>query len=731
MKTDKKENNKLGISMRARLMLVIVAAVTLEATFIIQYVYSQREIKKEASLRAESELKSAENKIMDIVNQAEAAVRNSIWVAEWCLEYPDSLERIPQRVVSENPVVVGSTMALVPNYSEKHPLYAPYAARDLETGKIRMLSLATEEYDYPSMEWFTKPLELNDSYWSEPYFDENGGDILMTTFSMPIKDKDGVVAAILTADISLDWLTNLIGGIKVYPNAFNLVVSRSGQILVCPVETLVMQTTLDKIAQESEDYETFDRVNRSILSGQSGELPVRYHGQTSHVYFSPVERTGWFLSIVLPEKELYSGVRRIGMIVILLQLLGLAMLIIILRVVAKNQNKYLRVNEQKERMENELHIAREIQMAMIPKSFPPFPERKDLDLSAAIIPAKEVGGDLYDFFIRDEKLFFCIGDVSGKGIPASLVMAVTRSLFRAMSAHEDSPAKIITSMNNSMAETNESTMFVTFFCGVLDLKAGQLRYCNAGHNPPMILTDAIRILPVEPNLSLGILKGMDFIEQETPFYYDDALFLYTDGLSEAENVAQEQFGEARIRAALHGRKPSENHLANIEQQVSRFVGEAPQSDDLTMLFIHYLGNTDKKTFHLTLHNNVEQIALLPEYVETVAKAAQLDNETIFNLNLALEEAVSNVILYAYPEGTDNVVDIEAKADGNQVSFVITDSGKPFDPTAKEEVDIDAEITDRPIGGLGIHLVRTIMDKVSYERKEEKNILTLILTTKND
>ena len=286
-------------------------------------------------------------------------------------------------------------------------------------------------------------------------------------------------------------------------------------------------------------------------------------------------------------------------------------------------------------------------------------------------------------------------------------------------------------MNNSMAETNESTMFVTFFCGVLDLKAGQLRYCNAGHNPPMILTDAIRILPVEPNLSLGILKGMDFIEQETPFYYDDALFLYTDGLSEAENVAQEQFGEARIRAALHGRKPSENHLANIEQQVSRFVGEAPQSDDLTMLFIHYLGNADKKTFHLTLHNNVEQIALLPEYVETVAKAAQLDNETVFNLNLALEEAVSNVILYAYPEGTDNVVDIEAKADGNQVSFVITDSGKPFDPTAKEEVDIDAEITDRPIGGLGIHLVRTIMDKVSYERKEEKNILTLILTTKND
>ena len=713
--------------MRARLLLVIVATLTLEATAIIQFVYAQREIKQEASLRAESELRSAEHKIMDVVNQAEAAVRNSLWVAEWCLEYPDSLVRIPQRVVSENPVVVGSTMALVPGYSATYPLYAPYVARDLETGELRLLSLATEEYDYPSMEWFTKPIEMNDSYWSEPYFDENGGNILMTTFSMPVKDKNGTIAAILTADISLDWLTELIGEIKVYPNAFNMVVSRSGQIMVCPVETLVMRTTVDQFALESEEYETLDRVNQAMLSGQSGEMPVRYQGQTNHVYFSPVERTGWSLSIVLPEKDLYSGVRRIGMIVKLLQLLGVAMLIVILRVVAKNQAKYQRLNEQNERMENELHIAREIQMAMIPKTFPPFPERKDLDLAAAIIPAKEVGGDLYDFFIRDEKLFFCIGDVSGKGIPASLVMAVTRSLFRAMSAHEDSPGKIIASMNDSMSETNESSMFVTFFCGVLDLDTGQLRYCNAGHNPPMILTNAIKILPVEPNLPLGVLKGMNYIEQETPFHYDDALFLYTDGLSEAENASQEQFGETRIEAVLHGKKRSEDHMKNIEQQVSLFVGDAPQSDDLTMLFIHYLGNANKNPHHLILHNNVEQITLLPEFVEAVAEASQLDHEAIFNLNLALEEAVSNVILYAYPEGTDGVVNIEAFADKKRVSFVITDSGKPFDPTAKEDVDINAEMDKRPIGGLGIHLVRTIMDTVSYERKEEKNILTI---TKN-
>ena len=727
MKTDKNDRKKLGMSARAGILLVMIAAVTLEATSIIQYVFSQREIKQEAAIRAKGELKIAENKIMDVVNQTEAAVRNSIWVAQWCLEYPDSLKRIPQRIVSDNPVVVGSTIALVPDYIKEYPLYAPYATRDLETGEIKMLSLATEEYNYPAMEWFTKPIELQDSYWSEPYFDENGGEMLMTTFSMPVKDANGNIAAILTADISLDWLSMLLDGIKVYPNAFNMVISRGGRIITCPVETLVMNKTVDQFALESEEYEAIDQVNKAMLSGQTGEMPVRYKGQNNRVYFSPVEKMGWSMSIFLPEKELFGDVRRVGMIVKLLQLLGVAMLIIILKVLAKNQVKYQHLNEQKKRIENELQIARAIQMAMIPKTFPPFPERKDLDMAASIIPAKEVGGDLYDFFIRDEKLFFCIGDVSGKGIPASLVMAVTRSLFRAMSAHEDSPAKIIVSMNDSMSESNENNMFVTFFCAVLDLNTGQLRYCNAGHNPPMILTDAIRVLPVEPNVPLGIIKGIDFVEQEISFHYDDALFLYTDGLSEAENASQELFGENRIEAALHGRKPSDKHLKNIADQVSLFVGEAPQSDDLTMLFIHYLGSPNRHLHHLTLHNNIEQIALLPDFVGVLAGEAQLDQEAEFNLNLALEEAVSNVIMYAYPEGTDGVVDIDASVDGKLVSIVITDSGKAFDPTAKKEVDINAGMDERPIGGLGIHLVRTIMDTVNYERKNEKDILTI---TKN-
>ena len=710
---------------RAGLLLVLVAAVTLEATALIQYFYSQKGIREEATRRAESQLDATRSQIMDVINQAEAAVRNSVWIASWCMDVPDSLAVVPSRLVRDNPVVVGSTLALVPGYSAKYPLCAPYAAR--KGDDIEVLSLATEEYDYPSQEWFTKPLELGLGYWSEPYIDTGGGDILMTTYSVPVTDKAGRIAAVLTADISLDWLTQLVGGVEVYPNAFSVVLSRAGQIMVCPAETLVMKRTVQEVGEGiSEDKEMFDSLARSMLSGRRGNLRLHRGGQVNQVFFAPVEQTGWSMSIVIPEDEIYGGVRRMGQMVLLLQLLGLAMLILILYATIKSALKNKMLSDSRERMESELQIGRGIQMSMIPKIFPPFPERSDLDMAGSIVPAKEVGGDLYDFYIRDERLFFCIGDVSGKGVPASLVMAVTRSLFRTTSAHEKSPQRIVTLMNESMSDMNESNMFVTLFCGVLDMTTGHLRYCNAGHNPPMLLSDSIRPLPVVPNLPLGVAGDMSFTEQELDLAYDDALFLYTDGLNEAENAAHEQFGEDRLKSVLHTRRDAGSQLASMQKAVADFVGDAPQSDDLTMLFIHYLNDKqpDMTERHLILHNNIQQIPQLAEFIETIAEEKHLDQSMAMGLNLALEEAVTNVILYAYPEGSDGLVDIEAVIREHTLEFIVTDNGKPFDPTAAPEADTSLGVEERPIGGLGIYLVRNIMDGVTYVRSEGKNILTM-------
>ncbi len=542
-----------GISTRGGTMVIFVAAVTLAIITFLQVYYSHKAIREEASLRAESELNEARKEIMDIVDQTEAAVRNSIWISQLCLNKPDTLSRVPMRVVLDNPVVTGSTVALIPGYNKRVPLFAPYAVRDssVQDG-FRMLSLATESYNYPAHEWFTAPQKDQDGHWSEPYFDEGGGDLLMTTFSLPVIDADGQVAAILTADLSLDWLGSVVGEMRFYPNAISTIVSRAGNTLISEGEALAAK-------------------------------------EKFHTYTSEVTRTGWTLSVIVPERDLMASVHKVGMAMVGLSILGVVMLIIILQIVTKNLIEYQRTSEQKERMLSELKIGHDIQMSMVPQSFPAFPDRKDLDFAAAMIPAKEVGGDLYDYYIRDEKLFFCIGDVSGKGVPASLVMSVTCTLFRAISSHHSSPARIVTSMNNSLSRNNKNDMFVTFFLGVLDLASGQLSYCNAGHNPPLLLCGDIRPLNAVPNLPLGVVSEIEFKEQEVTLHPDDAMFLFTDGVTEAEDAAAQQFGDDRMVQVLRTRRPSAQHLEAMQAAVKDFVGDAPQSDDLTMLFIHYLG----------------------------------------------------------------------------------------------------------------------------------------------
>ena len=725
MKRFKDLDKVMRQSAGAGLLLIIVAALTLEATSLLQNYFSRKGLYEQAQLRAESQLQTTRLMLQDAAHQAESAVRNSVWIARWCLDYPDSLPRVPMRIVEDNPSVMGSTVAMVPNYLRKHPLYSPYVCREADT--LALKSLATEEYDYPSKEWFTKPLEIDGGYWSEPYLDIGGGNALMTTYSVPIYDTKGKAAAVLTADISLAWLSQVANSSVVYPNSYQVVVSRGGSVLACPTNAPILWTNIEDLKEMLADSEGFDELSRAAKEGKSGNMPLRIDGKVNQVFFAPVELTGWTMAIAIPEDEIYGDIRRVKWFSRMFQILGLGMLILILRVTAKNQIKYLQTNEKKERMESELQIGRNIQMAMIPNIFPPFPERHDIDLSACLIPAKEVGGDLYDFYIRDEKLFFCIGDVSGKGVPASLVMAVTRSLFRTVSAHEKSPQRIVTTMNDSMSDMNESSMFVTFFCGILDLTTGHLRYCNAGHNPPLVLSDTVKPLNVNPNLPMGVMPRMSFHEQETDLHYDDTLFLFTDGLNEAENEQFEQFSEERLEAVLRERRTANGHLEAMKAAVSQFVGNAAQSDDLTMLVIHYMNDTHPQSSerHLILHNDIQQIPQLADFVETIAEEKNLDQGTAMSLNLALEEAVTNVIQYAYPEGSDGLVDVEAVLREGQLEFIISDSGKPFDPTAKPEVDITAGVEERPIGGLGIHLVKHIMDSVSYRREEGKNVLTMI------
>ena len=247
---------------------------------------------------------------------------------------------------------------------------------------------------------------------------------------------------------------------------------------------------------------------------------------------------------------------------------------------------------QKASIESELKIAHDIQMSMLPKTFPPYPERNDIDIYGTLTPAKDVGGDLFDFFIRDNQLYFCIGDVSGKGVPASLFMAVTRSLFRNVTAHTSSPEMIAIAINNALTEGNDTNMFVTFFVGVLDLETGSMNYCNAGHDSPLLIGRGVGVLPCDPNLPLGVLAGWKYTPQHISIDSKTTIFLYTDGLNEAENMVHAQFSNDRIfnvaKSLLNNNENQpETIIDRMSKAVRNFVGEAEQSDDLTMLAIRY------------------------------------------------------------------------------------------------------------------------------------------------
>ena len=687
--TDHIDKRILRRSFWTGLLLVLIAAITLEATGLIQYFYSRKGLAEEARRLAESEMALTKERIEGMLNVVETATENLAWTAGFILDQPDSLFVLAERMLNTTPEVLSGGLGFSEGfYPSKGRWYEPLVARR-EGGVLERLVLGSESHDYFQADWFSFPMISGEGQWSEPYYDESGAKAMVVTYSTPVKDPDGNTVAVAAADVSLEWASAMLGGLQLYPDSFSVLKSGDGSV----------------IASSSDTSELGN--------------PLRYT--------APIGKLGWSMSVVIPEESVFEGIRRMSTLVLVLQLLGLAMIVLILRAAIKNHLKYTDLNERKEKMEGELKIAHGIQMAMLPNIFPPFPERSDIDMFAFLDPAKEVGGDLYDFYIRDEKLYFCIGDVSGKGVPASLVMAVTRSLFRTVSAHERSPLHIVTTMNDSMSEINEDTMFVTFFCGILDLMNGHLRYCNAGHNAPYIIGDDIRQLPVIPNLPLGIMPGFSYKEQETDIKFKEYLFLYTDGITEAEDKDYKLFGEARLEKVLAGSgEGSRKKLESLKKALSSFVGSARQSDDMTTMLIRYMNdkNPDTSERHLILHNDIQQIPQLAGFVEAIAQEKHLDQGLAMSLNLALEEAVTNVIMYAYPKGSDGLVDIEAVIRPSSIDFAIIDSGIPFDPTTVPEAQVDASLEDRPIGGLGIYLVRSIMDSVSYRRYEGKNILSM-------
>ena len=671
---------------------MIVAAVVLEAISCTQYFTSRNAIRVEAELRAKTELRKAELEIELHTIEMETAAKTLARLAEKHLDIPDSIYAATRLAVSTLRGNTSMAVAYVPNYFPKYGQFFEACSSKFSEDSIYTRQIGSTDHDYTQMEWYQNGFVHDSCWWCEPYLDNAGARTYVVSCSYPVRNDKGEVVAVVCVDLALSDLKNLSDYLQVYPNSYYTIRSSTGMDIV--------------------------------------PVPDTVPGRKYNIFQEEIDATGWHIEIIIPDDVLFHDLNRIGRIVGILMLLGLIILALILAYSARTARKMLDFAEKNKRIEGELEVAKTIQMAMLPKVFPPFLDRLDLNIYGMVEPAKEVGGDLYDFYVRHDKLFFCVGDVSGKGVPASLVMAMTRSLFRSITAHEEDAASIMHKMNRALTDQNTQNMFLTLFLGVLDLETGQLDYCNAGHNAPVLLkSQELRAkgLEVVANLPLGIDADFIFEAQTTHVQHGDTLFLYTDGLNEAENTRHEQFGEERMIRVLEeerakGSSPREI-VTNMKSSAEKFVHGAQQSDDLTMLAIRF------QTAALVMRNDIQQIPTLAEWIEALGIPEELN----MPVNLALEEAVTNVMLYAYP-GKSGQVFVEfvryPEKEAEKIIFTISDAGIPFDPTRQPPVDTSLSAEERAIGGLGIHLVNQLMDEVKYERVEDKNVLTLVKTVES-
>ena len=721
---------------RTSIALIVIAALLIELTSATMYWYASKGIREEVQHRAETELRVKNLEIQRVMTSVETAVVNTIWAIEQQLSQPDSLQPVIRRIVKQNSFIVGVGLAFTADYyPQKGHWFEPYVG-EREDGSIEASQIGSATHDYLNADWYRTGLAAQRGVWSEPYYDDAGARMMLCTYTYPIRDDQGRIVALIGADVSLDWLSDVINARHIYPSSYNVVISRTGQLMACPVESLLLRRTIQQVTAKNEDT-TASFIGKQMLKGNSGQATLTDEkGQKNYIFYAPIEgETGWSMAVVCSDREIYRGLRQVGFNLFLLMLAGLVLMGYLLKRTIRNAKRLETVYGQKKAMEKELHIASAIQMALLPKIFPPYPDRTDVDIHAALTPARQVGGDLYDFYIRDEKLFFCIGDVSGKGVPASLVMAITRTLFRNVSAHESHPHRILSAINNTLSEDNPDSLFVTFFIGVLDLPTGRLRYANAGHEPPLLIAGTeVCSLECDSNLPLGTMPDWKYTQQETTISAGTTLFLYTDGLTEAMNAMGTFFGKKRMVGTIEsfaqrtpqGQSTPRALIETIMSAVQAFVAGAEQSDDLTLLSVQYTRQqlAIRINRSLTLPNDVQATPQLAAFVDEVCQELNFDASQTMQMNLAVEEAVVNVMNYAYPKGTEGDVTIDAIANNERLKFVITDSGVPFDPTAQGEADTTLSVEERPIGGLGIHLVRHYMDSINYERTDGHNVLTL-------
>ena len=770
------------LSVRVSLWVVFFAAIIFNVALGFLFYQSREAVRQEAISRATTILEKTSLRVEGILNRVEVASNMTKWLVQRHPNKADSMFVYSRGMLMNNPDFFNCSIAFEPYYFKDKGRY--FSAYTKHVGdSLRTIQGGSDLYQYFFSDWYLMPQLLEKPCWTEPYMDLDVGtntSEMLTSYCQTIKDKQGKVVGVINTSLSISWLSQTISAVKPYPNSYSIMIGRGGTYFVHPDTTKITRQTIFTQTIEQPDT-ALTALGYAMQRGEEGMKHMNIDGKDSYVFYKPLGQTGCSMAIVCPESDIFGGFDRLRNSVRAIVLVGLLlMLYLFIRIITRELQPlrrlaheaetiasgqfdaelpdFQRIDEigqlshsfgnmqqslvkyidelknttaQKASIESDLRIASGIQMGMLPEKFPTREDRDDVQLFASLTPAKEVGGDLFDFYFRDEKLFFCIGDVSGKGVPASLFMAVTRSTFRTVSAHETMPDRIIMTMNKTIADMNKTHMFVTLFVGVLDLPTGRLHYCNAGHDAPLLVGAGVGELPCDANIPVGFMPSWKYTLQEAKIFTGTTILLFTDGLTEAMDSDKELFRMERVnevasKALAQQQQEPRQLIAQMTEAVHEFVGDAEQSDDLTMMAIQYIKQQSdvKMRKRIVLPNDTQEVPKLNAFVEEVCQTVGFDDMANMQIKVAVEEAVVNVMKYAYPPGMHGDVTIEAASNDVRLKFTIIDSGAPFDPTVQSEVDTTLAAKDRKIGGLGIHIMRQNMDSINYERIDNLNVLTL-------
>ena len=776
----------MGRSIATRLiaLLTLCAAAIIGVGMLVDYRLSREQILGRLQHESEETIRTVIGDMENWLRGIEGATNLVARILQQRDYSQPGLQQMLRDMLSSDVDIYGATIALAPGQADSPLGFAPYYFR--RNGELVYADLAAPEHNYQQQSWYREAVDAGHALWVEPYYDAGGAQVLMTTYAVPVYRQaasgERFLYAVITADVALQELRAYLQRLHLGDSSFGILLSREGVILSSRHRENLMHHFSATTAGQA-DPEGWQRMFETAIGGAvaTQRLPCESAPGECVFRLGTLQPTGWPVGVVYSEHEILAPLRDFQYKTVAIGLLTLLSMAVAVVLVSRRLTRPLAAlagasdsiargqldvalpavrgddevarliqsfaamttdlktyiadlesaTARRSRLEGELSAARDIQMAMLPGQGEASERDETFSLWARVRPARSVGGDLYNYQRRGNRLFIAVGDVSDKGAPAALFMARAMGLIQQLAATASDPAAALGALNDALEQGNDNCMFITLFLGVVDLQSRELRFASAGHTAPSLLRGgAAHAIAQQQGPALGLVAGLEYPGNSLALRNGDRLAIFTDGIDEAFNDRNEMYGMERFNGELAACADEPVAAAGplLLEAIDRFAADRPQSDDITLMLLDL-----KAAASATSHALIEldrEFLLSPGITGAVHRwleqaLARLAPAPRQDLLLVVEEVVSNIARYAGlpPQAA---VGLKLTADPRQVAVEVRDAGTAFDPLREaRRASLGESIEDASVGGLGVHLITSLTDRQSYHREDGCNILRIV------